>query len=79
MERGKKQCIQDLLMIPVLFNLFFNELELGIITEVATFADDIKLFQDVKFRMDCEKLQKDLTKLGKRTTKGNMSLNVSTK
>ena len=47
----------------VLFNLFINDLETGISSEVARFADDMKLFPVVKTRRDCEELQ-DFSKLG---------------
>ena len=45
----------------VLFNLFINDLETGISSEVAKFADDTKLFRVAKTRRDCEELQKDLS------------------
>ncbi|CAM4382079.1 unnamed protein product [Lepidochelys olivacea] len=48
---------------PILFNLFINDLEKGVNSEVAKFADDIKLLKIVKTKADCEELQKDLTKL----------------
>ncbi|CAM5074984.1 unnamed protein product [Natator depressus] len=48
---------------PILFNLFINDLEKGVNSEVAKFADDTKLLKIVKTKADCEELQKDLTKL----------------
>ena len=62
---------------PVLFNLFINDLETGINSEVAKFADDTKLFHVVKTREDCEELQKDLSKLGEWATKWQMRFNVA--
>ncbi|CAM5154374.1 unnamed protein product [Natator depressus] len=47
----------------VLFNIFINDLEKGVNSEMA-FADDTKLFKIVKCKADCEELQKNLTKLG---------------
>ncbi|KAM7181807.1 uncharacterized protein RBU57_000458 [Macrochelys suwanniensis] len=48
---------------PILFNLFINDLEEGVNSEVAKFADDTKLLKIVKTKADCEELQKDLAKL----------------
>ena len=52
---------QGSVLRPVLFNLFINDLETGISSEVAKFAPS---FQVVKTRTDCEELQKDFSKLG---------------
>ncbi|CAM4590202.1 unnamed protein product, partial [Caretta caretta] len=41
---------------PILFNLFINDLEKGINSEVAKFADDTKLLKIVKTKADCEEL-----------------------
>ncbi|CAM4389985.1 unnamed protein product [Caretta caretta] len=48
---------------PVLFNLFINDLEKGVNSQVAKFADNTKLLKIIKTKADCEELQKDLTKL----------------
>ncbi|CAM5079620.1 unnamed protein product [Natator depressus] len=61
---------------PVLFNIFINDLEKGVNSEVATFADDTKLLKIVKSQVDCQELQKDLTKLGDWATKWQMKFNV---
>ncbi|CAM5124383.1 unnamed protein product, partial [Natator depressus] len=61
---------------PILFNLFINDLEKGVNSEVAKFADDTKLLKIVKTKADCEELQKDLTKLGHWATKWQMKFNV---
>ncbi|CAM4648684.1 unnamed protein product [Caretta caretta] len=47
----------------ILFNLFINDLEKGVNSEVAKFAADTKLLKIVKTKADCEEIQKDLTKL----------------
>lgn len=47
----------------VLFNLFINYLQLGTSSKVVMFADDNALFPEMKSRMDCEELQKDIGKL----------------
>uniref|UniRef100_A0A8C3FHN3 Reverse transcriptase domain-containing protein n=1 Tax=Chrysemys picta bellii TaxID=8478 RepID=A0A8C3FHN3_CHRPI len=61
---------------PILFNLFINDLEKGVNSEVANFADDTKLLKIVKTKADCEELQKDLTKLSDWATKWPMKFNV---
>ncbi|CAM5106410.1 unnamed protein product [Eretmochelys imbricata] len=73
MERGVPQ---GSVLGPILFNLFINDLEKGINSEVAKFADDTKLFKIVKTKADCEELQKALTKLTDWATKWQMKLNV---
>ncbi|CAM4598511.1 unnamed protein product [Caretta caretta] len=60
----------------ILFNLFINDLEKGVNSEVAKFADDTKLLEIVKTKADCEELQKDLTKLSDWATKWQMKFNV---
>ncbi|CAM4607019.1 unnamed protein product [Lepidochelys olivacea] len=57
---------------PVLFNLFINDLEKGVNSEVAKFADDTKLLKIVKTKADCE----ELTKLSEWATKWQMKFNV---
>ncbi|CAM4676294.1 unnamed protein product [Lepidochelys kempii] len=61
---------------PVLFNFFINDLEKGVNSEVAKFADDTKLLKIVKTKADCEELQKDLTKLSDWARKWQMKFNV---
>ena len=60
----------------VLFNLFINDLETGISSEVAKFADDRKLFWGVKTRRDCEEFQKDVSKLREWVVKWQMCFNT---
>ncbi|CAM4589082.1 unnamed protein product [Caretta caretta] len=61
---------------PILFNLFINDLEKRVNSEVAKFADDTKLLKIVKTKADGEELQKDLTKLSDWATKWQMKFNV---
>ncbi|CAM5108054.1 unnamed protein product, partial [Natator depressus] len=58
---------------PILFNLFINDLEKGVKSEVAKLTDDTKL---LKTKADWEELQKDLTKLSDWATKWQMKFNV---
>ncbi|CAM4478002.1 unnamed protein product [Lepidochelys kempii] len=67
---------QGSILGPVLFNIFINDLEKGVNSEVAKFADDTKLLKIVKTQADCEELQKDLSKLGDWATKWQMKFNV---
>uniref|UniRef100_A0A8C3IBY2 Reverse transcriptase domain-containing protein n=1 Tax=Chrysemys picta bellii TaxID=8478 RepID=A0A8C3IBY2_CHRPI len=61
---------------PILFNLFINDLEKGVNSEMAKFADDTKLLKIVKTKADCEELQKDLIKLSDWATKWQMKFNM---
>ncbi|CAM4652894.1 unnamed protein product [Caretta caretta] len=61
---------------PILFNLFINDLEKGVNSEVAKFADDTELLKIVKTKADCEEPQKDLTKLSDWATKREIKFNV---
>ncbi|CAM4370492.1 unnamed protein product [Caretta caretta] len=61
---------------PILFNLFINDLEKGVNSDVTKFADDTKLLKIVKTTADCEELQKDLTKLSDWATKWQIKFNV---
>uniref|UniRef100_A0A452HI16 Reverse transcriptase domain-containing protein n=1 Tax=Gopherus agassizii TaxID=38772 RepID=A0A452HI16_9SAUR len=67
---------QESVLGPIQFNLFINDLEKGVNSEVAKFADDTKLLKIVKAKADCEELQKDLTKLSDWATKWQMKFNV---
>ncbi|CAM4541138.1 unnamed protein product [Lepidochelys olivacea] len=61
---------------PVLFNIFINDLEKEVNSEVAKFADDAKLLKIVKSKADCEELQRDLAKMGDWATKWQMKFNA---
>ena len=68
---------QASVLAPIIFNLFINDLELGVSNEVAKFADDTKLFKVVKTERYCEELQRDPSKLGEWASKWQMWFNVS--
>ena len=76
MERGEERYVSGSVLGLVLFNLFINDLETGISSEVAKFADDTKLFWEVKTGRDWEELQKDLSKLGEWAAKWQMHFNI---
>ncbi|CAM5087761.1 unnamed protein product [Eretmochelys imbricata] len=67
---------QGSILGSVLFSIFINDLEKGVNTEVAKFADDTKLLKIVKSKANYEGLQKDLTKLGDWATKWQMKFSV---
>ena len=48
---------------PVLFVIFINDLDEGVINHILKFADDTKLFSQVSTYEDAEKLPKDLSTL----------------
>ena len=41
---------------PVLFLVFINDLDQGIVSNILKFADDTKIFKEVKDNIDCEVL-----------------------
>ena len=48
---------------PVLFLVFIDDLEEGLMSEVLKFADDTKIFRRVDSEEDREMLQRDLDRL----------------
>lgn len=55
MEKSQNGVLQGSFLGQVLFNLFMNNLELGVVSEVAKFSDDTQLFREVKTKANCEK------------------------
>ena len=43
---------------PVLFLIFINDLDRGIVSNILKFADDTKIFKEVRDNIDCEVLQR---------------------
>ena len=48
---------------PVLFLVFIDDLEEGLMSEVMKFADNTKIFRRVDYEVDREMLQRDLDRL----------------
>jgi len=44
----------------LLFLIYINDLDLGTLNELLTFADDTKIFGQVEDEMDRDRLEKDL-------------------
>lgn len=63
---------------PLLFNLFINDIGLVLKhCKFLLFADDLKIYLEIKDRSDCEKLQADLISLHCWSNKNGMSLNLN--
>ena len=63
---------------PLLFLIFINDLDEGINSNILKFADDTKIFKEVRNSIDCNQLQADLDKLVLWTQKWQMEFNVNT-
>ena len=62
-------------MRPILFNVFINDLEFGVSSEMAKFAYGTNLLMVVKTQRDCEELQRELSKLEEWASKWQMWFN----
>ena len=60
---------------PILFLVYINDLEEGVIGKILKFADDTKLFRKAKEIGDTKKLQDDVDKLVKWSEKLQMLFN----
>jgi len=61
---------------PLLFLIFINDLEEDINSNILKFADDTKIFKEVRCSTDCRQLQADLDKLVLWAQKWHMVFNV---
>ena len=62
--------------VTVLFLVFINDLDQGIASSILKFADDTKLFKEVRHNIDCEALQRDLDNVVLWAQKWQMQFNV---
>lgn len=62
---------------PLLFILFINDLINSISCNCLAYADDIKIYREVKSDNDCSALQDDINRLYRWCVNNNMSLNIS--
>ena len=63
-------------MGPVLFLIFINDIDSGLLSWILKFADDTKIFGPVTNPQDCQKIQCDLDNLVKWSDEWQMKFNV---
>ena len=68
---------QGLVLGPVLFLIFINDLPENIRSSVRLFAADCVLYRNIKSPMDCQILQDDLNSLAQWKTNWQMKFNVA--
>ena len=68
---------QGLVLGPVLFLIFINDLLDNIRSSVCLFADDCVLYRNIHSLQDCLALQEDLTSLGQWEANWQMKFNVA--
>ena len=61
---------------PVLFLVYINDIDLGLISKLSKFADDSKLAKNVNCDMDRDALQQDLDRLDEWSQRWQMQFNV---
>ena len=61
---------------PLLFLIFINDLDKGIRSHILKFADDTKVFQELRDVTDCRTLQSDLDNSVTWSEKWQMDFNV---
>ena len=61
---------------PLLFIIYINDIDVGLVSKIAKFADDTKLGIDATDRDAVQELQSDLDKLGEWSEKWQMPFNV---
>ena len=62
---------------PLLFIIYINDIDAGLVSKIAKFADDTKLGIDATDKVAIQQLQSDLKKLGEWSEKWQMPFNVS--
>ena len=61
---------------PVLFLVYINDIDIGLITKLSKFADDSKLCKNVCLDSDRDALQQDLNRLYEWSQQWQMQFNV---
>jgi len=61
---------------PVLFLILINDLDQGIASNILKFADDTKIFKEVRDNIDCEALQRGQDNVVLWVQKWQMEFNV---
>ena len=64
------------MLAPLMLLIFINDLDEEINSHISKFADDIKIFKEVRNSADCSQLQPDLDKLVLWAQKWQMEFNV---
>ena len=62
---------------PLLFLIYINDIYEGIEGQIIKFADDTKLFRDIRSEQDANPLQKDVDQIEQWYSKWQMSFNAS--
>jgi len=62
---------------PVLFLVFINDLDQCIASNILNFADDTKIFKEVRDNTDCEALQRDLDNVVLWAQKWQVEFNIN--
>jgi len=69
--------LQGSVLGPLLFLIFINDLDKDISSNMLKFADDTKIFKEVRNSTDCSRLQADLDKLVLWAQKWQTEFNVN--
>ena len=67
---------QGIVLAPLLFLIYFNNLPTSVIGKVGLYADDVILYSDISSVEDCNLLQNDLDLLTQWSHKWQMSFNA---
>ena len=63
-------------MGPLLFIIYINDLDLGLVSKISKFADDTKMGIDADSDAAVKQLQEDLRKVGEWSKKWQMPFNL---